>query len=99
MVDMTNLTNITGLGSLAKFTNNSTDGVLFTGGLIVFFIIILVGLFKNGEPFENALVVSSWSMFIVSILFWYGELVPPLVPLGFLVTAAVSVLILKTSQY
>ena len=98
MVDMTNLTNVTGLGSLAVYTNNATEGILFTGGIIVFFIIMLITLFRNGEPFENALVVSSWSMFIVSILFWYGDLLPPLVPLCFLIVSAISVLILKTSQ-
>ena len=59
MVNMTAVSNITSLQGIAYYTNNMTNGLLFTGGMVVFFIIILVALVKNGEPFENGLAVAS----------------------------------------
>jgi hypothetical protein len=98
MVDMTNVSNISSLQGIAYYTNNMTDGLLFTGGIIVFFFIILMALVKSGQPFENGLAVASWSMFIVSVLFWFAQLVSPLLCLGFLVVAAFDVLYLFASR-
>jgi hypothetical protein len=98
MVDFTNLTNATSLQGIAYYTNSMTDGILFMGGIIVFFIIILVTLVKNDEPFENALAVASWSMFIVSLFFWFANLLPTLIPLAFLFIAALDTLYLYSSR-
>jgi hypothetical protein len=98
MVDFTNLTNATTLQGVAEYTNNATGGVLFQGGIFMFFIIMMIILTKNDEPFENALAVSSWSMFVVSAMFWFAELIPTIIPLAFLMLASISVLILYTKR-
>ena len=98
MVDMTNLTNITSLQGIAYYTNSMTDSLLFTGGIIVFFFIILMALIKNGEPFENGLAVASWSMFVVSLFFWFAQLVPTGLPICFLIVAAFDTLYLYASR-
>jgi len=94
----TGLTNISGIQGLASYTNNATSGILFTGGMITLFIVLLFVLLKNEQPFENAFAASSWAMFIISSLFWLAELVPTLVPLGFLLCAGISVLILASRR-
>lgn len=93
-----NITNITSLQKLAYVTNNYTDGVLFIGGLIVFFIVILMILIKNEQPLPNALAISSWSIFIVASLLWYASLVPTIIPLTFLILTAFTTLYLYTSN-
>lgn len=90
-MDLTNLTSGSQtLQGVALWTNNNVNGVLFTGGLIVFFIIIVMALQRYAEPFENILAVSGWSMFIVSLFFWFAHLVPTLLVLFFLLMAVVG---------
>jgi ABC-type Fe3+-siderophore transport system permease subunit len=98
MVDLTNFTNVTTLQGLVYETNNVVGNILFTGGMITFFIIILMTLLRNGEPFENCLAVSGWSMFVVSLIFWLGHLVPTLLVLAFLMISAFSTLYLYTTK-
>lgn len=98
MVDMTNLTNVTSLQGLAYYTNSMTDSLLFTGGVIVFFFIILMALAKLGEPFENALAVASWSMFIISTFFWFAQLVPTIIPLALLLIVAFDTLFIYAAK-
>jgi hypothetical protein len=97
-MDLTNMTNVSSLQGVAVFTNDMTGGILFNGAMLVFFIIILVVLTKNDEPFENALAVASWSMFIISAFFWFAELVPTISVLAFLFIAAFTTLYLYTSS-
>ena len=94
MVNMTNISGIDSFQSLAYFTNNSVDGILFSGGIVVLFFIMLMVLNKNGEPFINSFTVSSWSIFIISVLLWYAELVPIIFVLGFLTCTAFGTLML-----
>lgn len=93
-----NFTNITSLQKLAYVTNNYVDGILFSGGIIIFFIIILMLLLKNEQPFPNALAVSSWSMFMISMLFTFSSLIPMIMPIGFLIMASFTTLYLYTSN-
>ena len=46
MVDLTNFTNVTTLQGLVYETNSSVGGILFTGGMITFFIIILIHTYR-----------------------------------------------------
>jgi hypothetical protein len=99
MVDMTNLTNLTNLQGMAYYTNNMVDGILFSGGLIAFFFILMLVLIKQGNTdWASILAVSSWSMFLVSAFFWYAELVSVIFPLGFLILGAFSIIVLYTSS-
>lgn len=98
MVNTTGINNITSLQGIASYTNNAVDGLLFTGGMIAFYIIIFIVLTKNDEPFENAFTVTSWSMFTISIFFWFAELIPTLLVITFLVMSALGTLYLYTSR-
>lgn len=97
-MDLTNLTNTTTLQGLAYYTNNAVDGVLFTGGMIVMFIIILMTLLRFEQPFENALAISSWVSFIFSVFFWFAKLLPTIIPLMFLMITAFTTLYLYSSR-
>lgn len=98
MVNMTNVSGIENLQGIAYYTNNMTNGILFTGAMIVFFFIIAIILVKREEPFANILSVSSWSAFIFSIFFWYAELVPTIVPLSFLFLAVFGVFMMYADR-
>ena len=97
----TGLNNITSLQGMAYYTNVHTDGLLFTGGIIVLYFVMIMVLLKNDEPFINVLATSSWSMFILSMFFWLAQLIPTLLVLGFLMLGAFSVLFMyaNRSQY
>jgi len=97
-MDLTNLTNISSIQGLAFYTNNSVDGVLFSGGIFVFFIILLVSLLRFDISFPAALAVSGWSIFIVSLFFWFAHLLPTLVVLAFLLISGFSVLFLYANR-
>ena len=101
VVNTTGLSNVTSLQGLAVYTNNATDGVLFTGGLIVMFFVMLMVLLRQGnyeEPFVNVLAVSSWSMFVISMFFWFAQLISTMLPMGFLLLGAFSVLYMYSSR-
>ena len=93
-MDLSNFTNLSGMGELAVATNNAVDGILFSGGLFVFFVIILMVSLRNGELFENVFPMASWIMFVVSLFFWFARLVPTGVALIFLACAAVGTFLL-----
>ena len=97
-MDTTQFNNITTLQGLATYTNSATDGLLFTGGVIVFFIILIMILIRNDQPFENALTVSAWAMFMVSLFLWFAGLLPTITPLAFLFLAAFGTLYLYASR-
>jgi hypothetical protein len=97
-MDTTNLTNISSLQGVAYYTNEATGGILFSGGLIVFFFIVLMVSLRSNEDFANALAVASWSMFLVSVFFWFAHLTPTMLSLAFLFIAGFSVLYLYASK-
>lgn len=97
-INMTGLDNVTSLQGLAFYTNNAVDGVLFTGGLIVLYLVMLMFLSRRGEDFANVLAVSSWSFFLVSGFFWLAHLITTLLPLLFLFLAGFSTLYIYASK-
>jgi len=101
-VDFSNISNITSAQGLAYYTNNAVDGILFTGGMIAFFIIILIVLYRsaevNGYDFGSMFTVASWSMFVISGFFWLAKLVPTLLVLMFLFFSAIGVIYLYSSR-
>jgi hypothetical protein len=101
-MDFTNLTNVSTMQGVAYYTNNATDGILFTGGIIVFFIIILMYLYKNmennGYSFVGIFTTSSWIMFVVSGFFYLSKLIPTLLPLMFLILSAIGTIVLYSSS-
>jgi hypothetical protein len=52
-MDFTNLTNVSTMQGVAFYTNNLTDGLLFTGGIIAFYIIILLYLYNKEYLFQR----------------------------------------------
>jgi hypothetical protein len=75
------------------------DGILFSGGLIAFFFILLLVLVKMGNNnWASVLSVSSWSMFLVSTFFWYADLVSVLFPIAFFSLGAFGIFMLYTSN-
>jgi ABC-type Fe3+-siderophore transport system permease subunit len=97
-MNITDLTNSTTLQGVAYYTNNQTDGVLFTGGIIVMFIIILMNLLRTEQTIEQALGISSWVTFMVSIMFWFAKLLPTIIPLMFLMIAGFTTLYIYSSR-
>jgi hypothetical protein len=95
-----NTTGINGLGKLALWTNNEVGGILFDGGMIVFFVILLVIYNKSSDnpDMESAFTLSSWGMFIASALFWVGGLVDGIIPLVFLIFSAFGTFYLYASR-
>lgn len=65
-LNMTALSEVQGFSQVVCVANNSTDGILTGGFLIAFFFIMLLVLKK--WDFIKALVVSSWTSFILSLL-------------------------------
>jgi hypothetical protein len=97
VVNTTGISNITSFQGLAEYTNTGVGGLLFEGGMVVFFIIMLVVLTKNFS-FEDALLVSAWSMFTISLFFWLAHLISTITPLAFLFIAGASTLYIYTSR-
>lgn len=84
---------------VASVVNDNTDGILFTGGMIVFFVILVMQFMNRSDmPIENNISVSAWIMFIISGFFWYAHLIYTIVPLSFLGIAAISTLFMYSSK-
>jgi len=102
MVDFTNLTNTSNFQQVALYTNNATDGILFTGGIIAFYIIILMYLYRNmeqsGYEFSAVFTATSWVMFIISGFFWMADLISTPMPLMFLLFSAFGTIYLYASR-
>lgn len=98
MVNVANITNITSLQQMAVYSNNMSGNVLFDGGMFVFFIILLVALLRFNNDFEGSLAISSWTMFIVSALFWMAKVVDVKTVLAFLIIASFTGLYLYSSR-
>jgi hypothetical protein len=85
-MNLTNLTNADGMYAVASFANQVSGQLLFSGFLIIIFLIILLALKKYG--FENGLLVASWTTFILSLMLWSIELVNAFYPVLLLLIAA-----------
>jgi hypothetical protein len=98
MVDVTNISSINSISDLAAFTNNETSGLLFTGGIIVLFIVMLLILTKNEWDFVNSLSTTGWIFFIVSGFMWLSHLIPAAIPLLFLFISGFSTFYIYASK-
>lgn len=87
-----------GLQGMAFKANWASNGVLFTGACVVFFLIILMALIRNEKPFDEAITVSAWVMFVISGLLWLAKLVDDYVPVAFFIIALLGVLYLYSSR-
>jgi hypothetical protein len=101
-MDFTNLTGANTMQKIAYYTNNQVDSILFSGGMIVFFVIILMYLYNNmennGYSFVGIFTVSSWVMFVISGFFYLANIVPTLLPLMFLIFSAIGTIVLYSSR-
>lgn len=76
---------------IASCANTATDGVLFGGLSIAVFFIMLLALRKGGGwQFDESLVASSFSMFVLTSVLAYGDFVAVVYPLGFLALLSFS---------
>lgn len=71
---------------IAKYANDSTNGVLF-GLMIIAIFFVLIMLLKRYD-FDDAFLVSSFISFILSIFLVYAKLLNFMVPLVFLILTA-----------
>lgn len=65
-LNITALTNSTGMGNLFCVVNQSTDGILLGGFIIAIFFVVLLVLKK--WDFEKALLATSWSCFLIALI-------------------------------
>ena len=90
--NMTNLSNVAGVGDLMIYANNSVvlngAGVLFGIMLLAFFFIMLMTL-KRWD-FDKALLSSSFACFILALVLNYGHLLNFIFPILFLVVLALT---------
>lgn len=82
-------TNVTSIYQLVKTADDLSDHILVTGFLIALFFVILLSLHKY--EFKNALLVTSWVVFLISLFGWYAEFVGIYVLITFLSLAGISV--------
>jgi hypothetical protein len=94
-MNISGIQNASGFGEVAVWTNNSVNGLLFTGGLYILFVILLLVFKSKGESIIVSLSAASWIMFIISGLFWFGKMVSWMLPIQFLIVAAITVFILS----
>lgn len=95
MYNLTNLTTAQNIGDVTLTANNYSQGFLFGGALVAVFFIMLMGLLRWG--FDTALIVSSWTCFILGIILSFGGFVTITLPLAFLAIAAFTTLFLWAS--
>ena len=88
MVNLGNVTDSSNFFDLAFYINNAVDGLLFNGGLIVFFLIILIGSRKFDVKIEHSMAAASWSTFIISGMLWFPHLTSGKLTLMYLAFAA-----------
>lgn len=98
LMDTTMFSNLTSLQEVAYYSNDQTQGLLFGGGIVVLYFIMLLVLSKQDEPFLNSFTVSSWTMFILSAFLWLAHLCPSILVLAFLFLAGLGVLVLYASK-
>lgn len=99
MYDLTCLTNATDWGVMAGCANTATEGTLFGGISIALFFVLLIGLRRGGGwNMDDALLVSSFALFILTGILSYGGFVNIIFPLGFLALLAFTGLYVWASR-
>ena len=97
-MNTTGINGIDSLQGLAYWTNTQVSGLLFTGGLIALFIVAVMVLLRNDENILNALTITGWTFFILSLFFWISELVAVVLPILFLSISLVGTILLYSGK-
>lgn len=90
MVNLANVSNASSLYNIASYTNDNVGGLLFDGGMVVFFVILLFVSRRFNYPLEYSFAVAGWVCFLASAFFWYSALVSGVLVFLFLAVAAFS---------
>ena len=72
-IDLTNLTSSTSFSDIAKYSNASTNGVLFIGFILVLWLVLFLAFYKHGT--FRAMTAASWISTVVSIFLYMAGLV------------------------
>lgn len=84
------LSNVTDIGGTAQFANNITNGILFFGFSIVLFIVLLLA-FKRFS-FNKGFMASSWIMFLLTSILWFGGFMIIAWPILYLIMSIAGVI-------
>lgn len=80
--------------TITKCVNDTSGGLLITGGIFAFYIIILMASKKYSNTFLEIWVATSWVMFLASGFLAFAQLLNILVVLAFLGFSIVGTIIL-----
>ena len=94
--NISNLSTINSLYTLASFSNSASNGVLFGFLLIGIFIIITVKTLRNGV--ERAVAASAFACFILSLPLFYLSLVQLAYPVIFAVILAGTLMFIRFTE-
>ena len=96
MYNLTNLTSAGSFGKVASFGNEITSGLLTT--LLVFapVLVIIIAMTRKGFDFVDVVLVSSFAGFVLSGLFFIGNLCSGTQPIIYLVILALAALFKTT---
>lgn len=100
--DLTCMQNASGLGWLIC-ANTYTGGILFGFFIVIIYFVMLFALKRY--DFDDALLASSWTCFILSAILAYAKdssgvhLLNIIFPLGFLVVAGFSALYIWATKH
>lgn len=88
--NLTSLTDSVVVTDVVGFANQASGGWLLLGFLIGFFVVVFLGTFRFGV--EKSFIASSFSSFLVSLLFWYSFGIDVMIPTLFLVVLGFAML-------
>jgi hypothetical protein len=91
LYNLTQLQQATTMGKLVIYANNASDGYLILFFIIAMFFIMFMALKRY--DFGDAILVSSFISFILSLVASFGGFLNMLYPLGFLIVTAIIGLI------
>lgn len=86
--NVSELYNATTISDVVMYANTATSGVLFGFFIVAIFIVMMFVLKKY--DFEDALVTSSFSCFLLSGILAYGGIINIIYPLAFLALTALT---------
>lgn len=97
-MNTTLISNITSLQGMTYYTNNATDGILFIGGIVALFFVMLIVLSRTMNNGWGALASSSWIAFILSVFCWFAKLVPTAEVIVFLIVTVVATVLMFSDK-
>lgn len=88
MYNMTQLQEADTIAKLVVFANDATGGLLLSLFIAATFFILL--MVQKRYDMDQAMMTSSAISFIIALIMVYLELIPMLVPLGFLILLSLT---------